>query len=93
MEAVELVFKELEHRIERMIGQRLAEGELARLACWDAAPQAYRNVLTVLAAEALRRREQVQASVEVMSTCTNPLYRQLWSRWLSKRNGMGSCQR
>ena len=88
----ELVFKELEHRIERMIGQRLAEGELARLACWDAAPQAYRNVLTVLAAEALRRREQVQASVEVMSTCTNPLYRQLWSRWLSKRNGMGSCQ-
>ncbi len=92
-EESELVFKELEHRIERMIGQSLADGELERLSRWDTAPRAYRNILAVLAAEALRRHERVEATVEVMSSCTNPLYRQLWNRWLSKRNGTDSCQR
>ena len=87
----ELVFKELENRIERMIGQRLTEGEFVRLSRWHAAPQAYRNILAVLAAEALRRQGQVEATVEVMSACTNPLYRQLWNRWLSKMNGIEAC--
>ena len=89
----ELVFKELEQRTGRMIGNGLAVGELERLSHWNAAPQAYRNILAVLAAEALRRRKWVEAAVDVMSSCTNPLYRQLWDRWLSKRHRIDSCQR
>ena len=81
------VFEELERRVEKMIDPETEPDSLERLASWDSAPQAYRNMAAVLTAEALRRRGLAKAAGRVMSHCTNPVYLQLWSRWRSSRIG------
>lgn len=81
------VFKELERRIERMSAPDLTSGALRELASWDSAPEAYRNIMTVLAAETLRRRGDIDSAVEAMSSSTNPAYQQLWMRWLTRTSG------
>ena len=78
-------FKELEHRVEQMIHPDTEPDALEALSFWDSAPQSYRNIGTVLAAEALRRRGLAESAVRTMSRCTNPAYQQLWSRWCSSR--------
>jgi thymidylate synthase len=83
-EASELAFEELEHRIERLIATELDQGELERMSHWDAAPQAYRNMLAVFIAETARRRGQMETSTNAMSSCTNPAYQELWKRWLTR---------
>ena len=57
------------------------------MASWDDAPKAYRNIAVVLTAEALRRRGLTDAASRTMSRCTNPAYRQLWSRWCCVQAG------
>ena len=81
------VFKELEGRIEMLIDPNLTPGALRELASWESAPEAYRNILTVLAAETLRRLGDTNSAVEAMSSCTNPIYQQLWARWLARTSG------
>lgn len=80
----ELVFKELETRIGLIIESKNDSGILAGLSKWDAAPQAYQNVLSVLVAEALRKRREFDTADQVMSSCSNPMYLQLWKRWRSR---------
>jgi thymidylate synthase len=83
-EESELAFRELESRIERVIAPGLEQSELESLSRWDSAPDAYQNILAVLVAEAARRRGQMETATEAMSSCTNPVYQELWARWLSR---------
>lgn len=85
-EESELVFRQLEHRLERLIARDLDQRELERIARWDPVPQAYRNMLAVFVAEAARRRGWTDMAAGAMSTCTNPALRQLWKRWLLRVN-------
>ena len=86
-EASEAAFGELGRRIERMIAPGLQPHQLERTADWDEGPEAFRNMLAVLAGEAARRHEWPDICDEVMAACTNPLYKELWRRW-SKRVGV-----
>lgn len=81
------VFKELEERIEKLIDPDLSIGALRGLASWDSPPEAYRNIMTVLAAETFRLRGDIDSAVEAMCSCTNPAYQQLWTRWLARISG------
>ena len=81
------VFKELEGRIEKLIDPDLRPEVLRGLASWDSAPEAYRNMMTVLVAETFRRRGDTDSAVEAMSSCTNPAYQQLWTQWLARTSG------
>jgi thymidylate synthase len=83
-EESEIAFAELERRIEQMIVPELEPGQLERISHWRAAPQAYRNMLAVLVAEAARRRGWTEEVMGAMSTCTNPAFRELWARWLQR---------
>ena len=71
--------------MEQMINPKTELGVLQGLASWGDAPQAYRNIATILTAEALRRRGLKESAVRTMSRCTNPAYQQLWARWWSSR--------
>ena len=73
------IFRELESRIEQLIDPDLGSGELKRLASWEAVPQAYQNIMTVLAAETFRRQGDTDSAIKAMSSCTNPAYQQLWA--------------
>lgn len=76
----ELVWEELGRRIELMITPELRQGELEQHLRWDGS-QAYRNILAVLVAETARRRKWTDTAAGAMATCTNPAYREMWSRW------------
>ena len=82
----ELVFKELEYRIELMIDPNTSIDTISGLTNWDVAPQAYRNIATVLVAYALRQRNQPHSADQLMTSCSNPAYLQLWKRWCSRRH-------
>ena len=83
----ELVWKELEFRVERMITEDLKENELIALSRWNTSPQAYQNILAVLTAEAARRHEWTDMADEIMATvCTNPAFKYLWTEWLQRLN-------
>lgn len=87
----ELVFKELESRIEQMINPRTTIDTISSLSNWNVAPQAYRNIAKVLVAYALRQRNRSHTADQVMASCSNPVYIQLWNRWcLSRRRNRTS---
>lgn len=87
-EVSDAAFEELSLRIERMVAPSLRCDELEGIAVWDEGPEAFRNILAVLVAEAARRRTRPDISDRVMAACTNPLYDELWRLWL-KRNSCG----
>jgi thymidylate synthase len=47
-------------------------------------PSGYKDMLAVLTSEGLRIRRNKPAYTEAIETCSNPLYRQLWRRWLAR---------
>ena len=80
----EAAFGELGRRMERMIAPSLRRDELAEIAVWDESPEAFRNMLAVLAAEAARKHVWPDIRDRVIAACTNPLYTHLWRRWLTR---------
>ena len=83
-EASEAAFGELGRKIEQLIEPGLERNQLERIAVWDEGPEAFRNMLAVLAGEAARRHEWPDIRDRVMAACTNPLYNELWRRWLER---------
>ena len=83
-DASDTAFGELGRRMERMIAPGLRRNELAGIAVWDEGPEAFRNMLYVLAAETARRRACPDIRDRVMAACTSPLYNELWRRWLER---------
>lgn len=83
-ESSERAFVELGRRVERMIGPGLGREELERIATWSEGPEAIRNMLSILVAEAARKQKWPDISEEAMATCTNPVYQELWRRWLTR---------
>ena len=83
-EASEAAFEELGQRIERMIAPSIRREQLERIADWDEGPEAFRNMLAVLASEAARRHKWPAISERAMVACTNSLYNELWRRWLER---------
>lgn len=88
----EVVWQELGHRVELMITPELVHGELAHYSRWDA-PQAYRNILAILVAETGRRRGWTDVANGAMAACTNPVYREMWNRWLTRVTSPPSARR
>ena len=86
-EESETAFGELGRRIERMIASDLRRDELDGIAVWDEGPEAFRNMLAVLAAEVARRRVWPDIRDRLMAACTNPLYNELWRLWLERNSG------
>ena len=83
-EASEAAFGELGQRIDRMIVPGLRRDELEGIAVWDGGPEAFKNMLAVLVAEAARKQKWADIADEVMSACTSHVYRELWCRWLDR---------
>ena len=89
-EASETAFGELGRRIERLIAPSLRRDELAGIAVWDEGPVAFRNMLSVLAAETARRHRWTDITDQLISACSNHLYRELWRRWQDRMKSRAS---
>jgi len=80
----DLAFAELTSVADRIVDELVIADELARSANEAALPQSYRNILFVLCAEGARRRGNAAVMEELISSCTNNVYRKLYRRWLSR---------
>lgn len=80
----ESLFSEMGAKIEQMIEPDLSRHKLEAICVWNGAPQAFRNLLAVLVAEAARRHKWPDLAARVMSACTNPVYLRLWDSWVAR---------
>lgn len=80
------IFLEMARLTEKIISPRLTAVEIVRLFKNFKGPQAYKNIMAVLCAEAVRRRKDVGAMGDIIGACSNPVYRQLFHRWVSSRS-------
>ncbi len=78
------VFGELERRVDDLVRRRPTALEFAHLTRWSDLPQAYRNIFLVLVAEAARRSKELDSATEAIRCCDNPVYQQLWQRWMRR---------
>lgn len=82
----DLLFKEIEARLDQFIRPELTASDFRPLVDWPAAPVAFQNILCVLAAETARRRGWKELAEKAMSNCGNPAFRQLWDNWIGRVN-------
>ncbi len=78
----EAAFLELTRRMEHMIEPGLSQVRLEQTADWSEGPEAFRNMLAVLGCEMARRRGWLDSTDRMMASCSNPLFRELWRRWM-----------
>jgi len=75
-------FRELADQVQLIINEDvLVDALMLNLRQFNA-PEAYRNMLCVLSAEGARRRGRPETADEIMSDCTNPVFRHLFDRWI-----------
>jgi thymidylate synthase len=82
----EQVFSEMYRRLETMIDPDISEAQFRKASEFGSAPQAYQNLLAVVAADSARRKFDIDLARELMASCTNPVLVQLWERWLDSRS-------
>jgi hypothetical protein len=79
-------------RLIQLTAPKLSETHISEIATMDEAPDGYRNVLRLLAADSARRRGRLDQSQALMSDCTNPQLVQVWSAWLERMHGAPARQ-
>lgn len=80
----ESVFRDLARSVELIISPESTAADLLTALNRCVLPVSYKDMVAVLAAEGLRIRGVTAAYAEAIAVCTNPLYRQLWQRWLAR---------
>lgn len=85
------VFIELAGQIELIMRSDVSAADLLSLTRRDGFPPAIRNMQCVLCGEGVRRRGQPEMAEEIMQTCSNLAYQQLYDRWLV-RAGNSRCK-
>lgn len=78
------VFLEIYRRMVQMTNRSLTKRDLLGLAKPGSLPPAYQSMVLVVTAEAARRRGWLEVSHALVSDCANPVYKQLWVRWLDR---------
>ncbi len=84
------LWSQIEMAVERIINPAIDSTAIVEQVETADMPMAFANVLRVLSAEGLRRRDSLVLANEVMRGCSNPAYQQLWQRWIAR---MGSGAR
>ena len=79
------VFRQLENRAVQLASMNATAASIEKTVQWDDAPTAYRNILMILGAQAARNKREPDLAESIVEACTNPAYRQLWSRWRDSR--------
>ena len=82
----ERYFRIMVAAIERLGSGGIGAKEIEQTITEPVLPLAFSNLLSVVAAEAARKKKWLAASDNIISRCTNPLLRQVWTRWTEHRH-------
>jgi thymidylate synthase len=80
----EKYFRDLALDIESIIAPKTSTETLVSIVRDSKLPTSFRNMLCVVCAEGVRRRGQPRIAEDIIAECSNQLYRNLYSRWLSR---------
>jgi len=75
-------FAELASNIDNLIDNRRKLEPMVSKIASSSLPESFKNMLSVLTAEAARRRKRNDLVTDAISCCRNPIYRYLYDRWL-----------
>jgi hypothetical protein len=78
------IWMEMNRRVDALVANALSPKGYGALARLGDAPQAFSNLMAVVAADAARRRRCIDGVSEAIAVCDNPLLNQLWSRWANR---------
>lgn len=79
----EKYFKDLAAKIEILINFNNSKTKIETVLSWNA-PSAYKNLLYVLSAEAMRRRKNINEAIKIIQYCNNPVLTETWNNWLMR---------
>jgi hypothetical protein len=79
-----MVFQKLAQAVEQIISEDQSPAALLSALQTSSLPASYKDMVAILTAEGLRIRGLTSEAQEAHATCINPLYRQLWRRWLER---------
>jgi len=86
----EAAFAELSRLTERIIDSQTSAEHIVTLLRKATVPAAYKNIARVLCAEGARKRGRLDSAREVMGECSNPIFLQLWRRWVERVGAQSS---
>lgn len=76
------LFNELARRVDVLRAQEIDMDQFEKIARWDEAPMAFRNLSLVMSAEISRRKKWLTVSNSLAQEITNPALSALWSSWI-----------
>jgi thymidylate synthase len=79
------IWREMNRRVDELVEKEHTPKEYGTIARLDDAPQAFGNLMAVVAADAARRRKCIKGVYEAIAFCESPLLIQLWGRWAERR--------
>lgn len=79
------IWREMNRRVDALVQKELTPKEYGTIARLDDAPQAFGNLMAVVAADAARRRKSLDGVYEAISLCESPILMQLWERWAERK--------
>jgi thymidylate synthase len=81
----DIIWSEMNKRIDMLVSDEISAKEYGNLAQLYDAPDAFTNLMAVVAADAARRKANIDGVNEAMSHCISPSLRQLWNRWAERK--------
>jgi thymidylate synthase len=75
------IWAEMNRRVDLLVTSELTTRQIVSSAQVEGAPQAFINLMAIVAADSARRRGNCDAMLDAVALCDNPLLQQLWSRW------------
>lgn len=80
----EKIFEEFSGKVDSIVENNYSENDLKDIYIWDKAPGSYKNLLSIICAEAARKAEYYELSDEFISKCQNPLLVLFWEFWMKR---------
>jgi thymidylate synthase len=80
------IWSEMNRRVDLLVTNVMAAKEYGAIAQIYDAPQSFTNLMSVVAADAARRRNSRDGVDEAMSHCRCLVLKQLWCRWAARRS-------
>jgi hypothetical protein len=78
------IWREMNRRVDVLVKSGQAAKDYGVLARLNDAPQAFSNLMSMVAADAARRRKNIDGVHEALSVCDNGLLTLLWDRWVER---------
>jgi thymidylate synthase len=80
------IWCEMNRRVDLLIQSEFTPKQYGSIARLEDVPQAFMNLMAVVAADAARRRRNDEGVHEAIKYCKSAVLQQLWNRWAERQN-------